>query len=299
MQQVNNQKKLIIVTGSNKGIGLGIIKRLASRNPSYNFVMAVRNVRNGAEALEKLAQEIGNIKERVDVQELDLADSKSIENFVERVSKKYGKIDALLNNAGISATPEDESFTIDPETGLVVGDRYDPETSKRIFQTNYFGTVDLSLKILPHIAQNGKIIVVGSTYGTLSKLRSEDLKKKFQDPDLTTDQLTALAQDYLESTEKGKPSDRGWPNSAYSASKVLINHFPRTLALNNEIIQKNIQVYACCPGYVATDLNSFHGFLTVDQGAVTPSDLIELPWEVNKEYQGKFFYESKLRDLSL
>jgi len=294
MQQTSNLNKLIVITGSNKGIGFGILKRLSTRNPNYNFIMAVRNVKNGEEALDKLAQEVQNAKDRVDIQELDVADSKSIDNFVERVSKKYEKIDALVNNAGIFAMPEGNATGIDQETGLGIGDRYDYETSKWTFQTNYFGTVELTLKMLPYIAQNGKIIFLGSTYGGLSKLRSEELKKKLQDPNLTTDELTALAQDFIESSKNGKPSERGWQNSAYSASKLLINTLPRTLALNSEVINKNIQVYSCCPGYVATSLNNFSGIMTVDQGAVCPSDLVELPWEVNTEYQGKFFRQSKV-----
>jgi hypothetical protein len=44
-----------------------------------------------------------------------------------------------------------------------------------------------------------------------------------------------------------------------------------------------------CPGYVDTDMTSHKGHLTIQQGALTPVFLAELPFEVNPNYQGKFF----------
>jgi NAD(P)-dependent dehydrogenase (short-subunit alcohol dehydrogenase family) len=47
------------------------------------------------------------------------------------------------------------------------------------------------------------------------------------------------------------------------------------------VINRNIQVYSLCPGYVNTDMTSHKGVLTIQQGALTPIFLIDLPFEVN------------------
>jgi hypothetical protein len=52
-----------------------------------------------------------------------------------------------------------------------------------------------------------------------------------------------------------------------------------------------------CPGYVDTDMTSHKGHLTIQQGALTPVYLAELPFEVNPDYQGKFFEKSSLSSL--
>lgn len=48
----------------------------------------------------------------------------------------------------------------------------------------------------------------------------------------------------------GSYADKGWPKSAYGMSKLGINSYSRILAHNEQVKAKNIQVYACSPGYV-------------------------------------------------
>ena len=52
-----------------------------------------------------------------------------------------------------------------------------------------------------------------------------------------------------------------------------------------------------CPGYVDTDMTSHKGILTIQQGALTPVFVTELPFEVNPNYQGQFFERSALSSL--
>ena len=68
----------------------------------------------------------------------------------------------------------------------------------------------------------------------------------------------------------------------YGVSKLGINIFSTILSRNQEVQRRGIQVYSCCPGYVATDLTNHQGFLTVEEGIKTPVHLIELPFKINK-----------------
>ena len=90
--------KNIIVTGSNKGIGLGIADYLARQN-SWNVILAVRNVELGQKALQQLRQKYPQAS--IQLERLDVSDSKSIEQFVETIKQKYNEIHVLVNNAGV------------------------------------------------------------------------------------------------------------------------------------------------------------------------------------------------------
>ena len=90
----------IIVTGSNKGIGYGIVENLAAKQ-GWNIIMACRNVELGEKSKAELLIKFPQAS--IQLEQLDVSNDKSIENFVKVVDEKYKKIDVLLNNAGVAA----------------------------------------------------------------------------------------------------------------------------------------------------------------------------------------------------
>lgn len=142
----------------------------------------------------------------------------------------------------------------------------------------------MSEKILPLLTDNGKIVTLGSMAGkmTFKKIQNEDVKKRFQDPNLTKEELFKLADEFKDAIANEEVEKRGWVRSIYGTSKLCINLYCKILSQQEEVLKRGIQVYVCCPGYVATDMTSHKGFLTVDQGIKTPVYLIELPFEINK-----------------
>ena len=91
--------KVIIVTGGNSGLGYESVKAFAEKGA--NVIMTCRSVEKG----EAAKKEIGKVKGKIEVMQLDLQDFISIENFAENYKQKYNKLDVLLNNAGIMQTP--------------------------------------------------------------------------------------------------------------------------------------------------------------------------------------------------
>jgi len=70
-----------------------------------------------------------------------------------------------------------------------------------------------------------------------------------------------MAKEYRESIEKGTWKTEGYPKSLfgdipaiYDVSKTLLTIYSRILGRNEDIIKRNIQVYAICPGWVQTDM---------------------------------------------
>ena len=63
---------------------------------------------------------------------------------------------------------------------------------------NFYGTIELSEKILPILSHNGKIVTLGSTAGRMSfhKITNEELKNKFTKPNITREELFGLVKEF-------------------------------------------------------------------------------------------------------
>lgn len=118
--------------------------------------------------------------------------------------------------------------------------------------------------------------------GKFSKwIKNEDLLKRWKRENYTREELFDNVSHFVESVNDGSFLEKGYMKSAYGMSKLAINIYGSILGKNKEVVEKGIQVYNLCPGYVNTDMTSHKGHLTVDQGAETPLFLINLPFEVN------------------
>lgn len=93
--------KRILVTGANSGIGLESAKLFAGRGAEV--IMACRNATKGQAALDTIKAEHPDAA--VTLMALDLADQKSVKDFAEAFTRKYDRLDILLNNAGLMAPP--------------------------------------------------------------------------------------------------------------------------------------------------------------------------------------------------
>ncbi|KAI0473197.1 NAD(P)-binding protein [Xylariaceae sp. FL0804] len=91
--------KVIFVTGANQGLGFSIIQVAALRDPESTYILASRRRAAGEEAVEKL-RELG-VTARIEVVELDVTKDEQIAAAVDVVKSKFGKLDVLVNNAGI------------------------------------------------------------------------------------------------------------------------------------------------------------------------------------------------------
>ncbi|HXA00533.1 MAG TPA: SDR family NAD(P)-dependent oxidoreductase, partial [Cytophagaceae bacterium] len=87
--------KIAIVTGSNRGIGLQIVKELL--HEGYDVIMTARNEAKGKAVFEELHKNNVNLHFSI----LDVASEESMSAFAEYVAKEFGRADVLINNAGI------------------------------------------------------------------------------------------------------------------------------------------------------------------------------------------------------
>ncbi|RDL40201.1 uncharacterized protein BP5553_00180 [Venustampulla echinocandica] len=93
-------KKIVLVTGANQGLGFEIIHVAALREPSAVYILACRNVDAGNEAIKKLSEK--GVKAEVELLRLDVTSNDDIVAAVKAITEKYGRLDVLIHNAGIS-----------------------------------------------------------------------------------------------------------------------------------------------------------------------------------------------------
>jgi len=131
-------KKIAIVTGANKGLGLSVAQKLVQEN--YKVILACRDKTKGQQAEKFLG-------ENTTFMELDLADPKSIDNFSNEISQSYSGVDILYNNAGLIY--QDFNLT--------------EERFESMIAVNYFGAYRLTLRLLDNLRENkGRMVQVSS-----------------------------------------------------------------------------------------------------------------------------------------
>ena len=139
--------KVIIVTGASSGLGLATVKLFASHGAKV--VMAARSI----DKLEQLKAEMPEPANVLCVK-TDVAVEEDCKNLVEETVKTFGRIDVLVNNAGISM----RAMFIDLDLDVI----------KRLMDTNFWGTVYCTKYALPYLLESkGSVVGVISTAGYL------------------------------------------------------------------------------------------------------------------------------------
>lgn len=148
---MSEDQKIAVVTGGNRGIGFAICKAL--KDAGLKVVLTGRS-----EALSRqAANEIG-----VDYAVIDVSKPASIESFAQYAKRKYGRIDVLVNNAGVLLDPHDRPSLFDAKMDDI----------KDTMQTNVYGPIRLVQLIVPIMRQNdyGRIVNISSGMGQLSDM---------------------------------------------------------------------------------------------------------------------------------
>lgn len=139
--------QVVVVTGATRGIGFAIAKRLCS---SGYKVYAGRRVTSTKRFLEPLRAEYPDHLIPI---EIDVTQQESIDKAIQTIVEKEGRIDILINNAGIEYWGSIENITI--------------EEAQKLFDVNYFGPTRMCQAVLPIMRKqmSGRIIIIGSRGG--------------------------------------------------------------------------------------------------------------------------------------
>jgi len=225
-----DRQLIALVTGANQGVGFQIAKELTANG--YIVYVGSRNPVNG----EKAATEIGSNAHAI---QLDVTRQDSISAAVTRIEKEYGRLDLLVNNAGISHAGKPgrtlEEIIADGRATTASLDEI-----KTVWETNVFGVIAVTQAALPLLRKSpaARIVNVSSGLGSLTWI---------SDP-------ACWAREHF--------------GIVYAASKTALNGV--TLAFALELEKENIKVNVTSPGYTATALNNFQGTDSLEVGSREP-----------------------------
>jgi NAD(P)-dependent dehydrogenase (short-subunit alcohol dehydrogenase family) len=97
-----SDSSIVLITGGNTGIGYETVKALYASPEAHTILMGSRSMDKAVEAIKTLESEVQETKSTVVPIQIDIEDDASIEKAFKEVESKYGKVDALVNNAGKS-----------------------------------------------------------------------------------------------------------------------------------------------------------------------------------------------------
>lgn len=266
-----------VVTGSNKGIGLAIVRALCKQFQGDVYLTA-RNKERGLASVKLLESE--GLKPKFHL--LDVSDQESINVLKDFLVKQYGGVNVFIHNAGFAYKNADPtSFAIQARVTI---------------DANFYPTINLANTILPIMKDYGRYVNVSSmvTLFSLEKC-SKEVQDFFKSDDMTEEKLIAKLEEFISATKSDTHQQTGFSNSAYGMSKLGVTAFTRVLGKRVKAMDKqNVLVNCCCPGWVRTDMAGDKAPLTPDQGAENPIMIALIP-KGQTEPNGEFIQEKQVK----
>eukprot|EP00331_Platyophrya_macrostoma_P024710 CAMPEP_0176438920 /NCGR_PEP_ID=MMETSP0127-20121128/19605_1 /TAXON_ID=938130 /ORGANISM="Platyophrya macrostoma, Strain WH" /LENGTH=253 /DNA_ID=CAMNT_0017823031 /DNA_START=131 /DNA_END=892 /DNA_ORIENTATION=+ len=247
--------------------------------------MTSRNESLGKTAMSELLNQNPAYKDSLYFHALDITNKETYSPFFDWIKTTFGKFDVLVNNAGVLSEGDGSPSKL-----------WRPSLSEasRIIGTNYTATREFTESALPNLSDDGKIIQIASTRG-LPDWQGEALFKRFMNPEFKEKELEEIHELFMDAVTKQNFEEVGITWSCYNISKAL------QIAWTQHVLPKMLkgeqQTFSLCPGWCRTAMGGENAPLTAEEGTETIEYLIDLPYKLNKEINGRFFRGKKLIDL--
>ncbi|MFF2907253.1 SDR family oxidoreductase [Paenibacillus sp. NPDC057934] len=236
MTTQDQKGKVALITGATRGIGVETARGLGKLGATV--IIGARDADKGQAVAAELKQEgLDVVSVKIDVN--TISDHATVYDYIE---KNFGKLDILINNAGILLDEESVSVEVVNRTSTLP-----IELLRETFNVNFFSLIQLTQTLLPLIRKSeaGRIVNLSSVLGSLTV---------HSDP---------AAPIYSMKT------------FAYNASKTALNAF--TVHLAHELKDTPIKVNSVHPGWVRTGLGGEKASLDEREGSLTSIKFATLP----------------------
>ena len=184
-------KKIILITGGNRGIGLEICRQLCLAG--HQVILGSRRLENGKKAVKSLGFSM-------DVQQLEVTNKADISQVAKYIETTYGHLDVLINNAGILVG---EAGVLEPDFDVVTN----------TLNVNFYGAWKTSLGMLPLLkkSSDGRIINMSSSMGSLNEMGNNKTGHAgYRISKTALNALTILLSNELQGAIKVNTMSPGW-----------------------------------------------------------------------------------------
>jgi len=234
---------------------------------------------------QTLKCDIGVAAQNASFRFMDQMDRRSIKRFVDNIKKRHKRLDILINNASVYHKPP---HSLNQDDILV-----HIKQVEEMVKINYGGLKNITEAFTSSLNQDARIINISSHLAQLNIFDQKDPKavklyEAFTDPELTIDDLDKLVMSYANAVKSGTWLEEGWPDCAYSLTKLAVNFYSHLLQkqFDKENPRQNIMVNAVCPGTQHSKMKlSEEETISLDDAADTISYLatVHLPGGVGDE----------------
>jgi glucose 1-dehydrogenase len=218
----NNQKRVVVITGSSRGIGKAIAKEFAKNN--YSVLLNARDEKELIETVQEIKNEISD-PNQVAYLTGDISEEKICISLIEEAINKFGRINVLVNNAGISGPSQRTNNISAKDWDYVIG-------------VNLRGTFLCTREALKYMASGS------NNNNNNNNINDVNGNNKNYDYDLNYSIIN------ISSVHESIPMPYSAP---YSASKGGMEMLTKNIAL--EVAKKGIRINGIAPGAINTPMN--------------------------------------------
>ncbi len=217
----NNQKRVVVITGSSRGIGKAIAKEFAKNN--YSILLNARDEKELIETVQEIKNEISD-PSQVSYLTGDISEEKICISLIEEAINKFGRINVLVNNAGISGPSQKTNNITSKDWDYVLG-------------VNLRGTFLCTREALKYMTSGGS-----SSNNNINDVKGNNNNNNEYDLNFSIINISSVHESIP------------MPYSApYSASKGGMEMLTKNIAL--EVAEKGIRINGIAPGAINTPMN--------------------------------------------
>ncbi|KAJ9309364.1 hypothetical protein DTO217A2_982 [Paecilomyces variotii] len=280
--------KVILCTGANQGLGLAIIQVAALRYPENTYILCSRDLSAGQKAVRKL-RDVGVMAE-IDQVELDVINDQQIDAVVEHVMARYGRLDVLINNAGILRRTPDENATL-----TTIRNTYN-----EILNVNLTSVAVISTAFTPLLykSTDPKVINITSGLGSIQNALTKKMGRSvpYGTSKVGLNGLTAHMQvvenDRVQAEEEGSLEGKGKLSDLAAHMRGAENDGAQegnSVEGKSKDKKSKIRYFACQPGVLRTAFSNYfpQGKDPVDGAEV----VVRLLGDDEGKYEGGSYWE--------
>jgi NAD(P)-dependent dehydrogenase (short-subunit alcohol dehydrogenase family) len=252
---------IVLITGGNTGVGYETVKALYASPQVHTILMGSRSLDKAKDAISKLQSAVLDSQSEIVPIQIDIENDASIQNAFKEVESKYGRVDVLVNNAGMDSILSLPISLLTNFSGGLFDAMLleDPSPTgirtvwNKDYSLNVTSTQVVTYTFAPLLiaSPNPRLLFLTSGLSSLSGYAS-GADAKFNPP-----------------PPKGWPKPPAYSQTAYGASKTALNML--MLDWNRVLGVDGVNVFAVSPGFLATGLGGVGPEVLKQMGAVDVS----------------------------